>query len=423
MTGAAVRTSVSSSFAVTDAAAAGPRPERGAIAAVGPGRPCGWLGAPAVGGLGLPDADPAPDQLYAPRGVWLDDERVIVADTGNHRLLIWQRRDGALPAPHAPADVVLGQPDMTTEGAQAGGRGPVNGMRLPTGVLVVDGRLVVADAWNHRLLVWHEVPTVSDTPPDVVLGQPDAESTRENRGGDCGPHGFYWPFGLAMIDGRFWVADTGNRRVLIWNELPLDPNVGPDVVLGQPDARSREENRGGINASSFRWPHDVAAAGGVVWVADAGNHRLLGWTGPIEGDRPADLVLGQEDFTSGAEFPYVPQTAWQFRFPYAVSVDPHPGGDGSGPGSPAMVVADTSNNRILTWTEAPTTSTAPADGVLGQFDMAAAGENRWDAVGDDTFCWPYGTALHRGVLAVADSGNNRVTLWDLRSGGVDPASP
>jgi len=27
--------------------------------------------------------------MYAPRGVWTDGERVVVADTGNHRVLIW----------------------------------------------------------------------------------------------------------------------------------------------------------------------------------------------------------------------------------------------------------------------------------------------------------------------------------------------
>ena len=118
-----------------------------------------WLGAPAQGGLALPAAMPTADQLYAPRGVWLDEQRLIVADTGNHRVLIWH--DIASAVSHAPADVVLGQPDFSSEGAQASGRGPRHGMRLPTGVLVHEGRLVVADAWNHRLLVWDSIPQSS----------------------------------------------------------------------------------------------------------------------------------------------------------------------------------------------------------------------------------------------------------------------
>ncbi|MCB0227421.1 MAG: hypothetical protein KDI02_27245, partial [Anaerolineae bacterium] len=48
-----------------------------------------WLGAYSPGALILPDASPTPAQMYAPRGVFMDDERLVVADTGNHRLLIW----------------------------------------------------------------------------------------------------------------------------------------------------------------------------------------------------------------------------------------------------------------------------------------------------------------------------------------------
>jgi hypothetical protein len=113
-------------------------------------------------------------------------------------------------------------------------------------------------------------------------------------------------------------------------------------------------------------------------------------------------VLGQEGFTTGTEWPYSPQTATAFRFPYAIDMD----GD-------TMAVADTANNRILLWDTIPSDSTVPADRVLGQPDFASNGENRWDLVTDDTFCWPYGIRLHNNRLAVADSGNNRVTIWNL----------
>lgn len=368
----------------------------------GGARPIGWLGAPATGGLALPDADPTPSQLYAPRGVWIDDRCTIVADTGNHRVLVWHDPD---PGRHADADVVLGQPDFTTEGAQADGRGPERGMRLPTGVIVHDGRLVVADAWNHRLLVWDEVPSTSDVAPDRVIGQADERSVDENRGAGCGPLGFYWPFGLAVVGGQFWVADTGNRRVLGWDDVP-EPDEPPAVVLGQDDATSRDENRGEVGPKSFRWPHDVAGTDDTFLVADAGNHRLLGWTPPPPGDVEARFVQGQPDFVEHGEFPYQSQSPTSLRFPYAIDV-------AQCDGRPTTVVADTANNRVLVWRGVPTTSNVPADAVLGQPDFGTNGENRWDAVGDDTFCWPYGLSLHDGRVAVADSGNNRVTIWQL----------
>ena len=362
---------------------------------------------------------PMAHQVYAPRGVWLDDDCLIVCDTGNHRVMIWHGLDGGLPGSHTDADVVLGQPDFHTEGAQANGRGPENGMRLPTGVLVHEGRLVIADAWNHRILIWNVVPTESDTAPDVILGQASPSDVDENRGGDCGPLSFYWPFGIAMIDGRLWVADTGNRRVLAWDGIP-ETHTEPVLVLGQASAHERDENRGQIGPDSFRWPHDMA---GLVregkdttfFIADAGNHRLLGWTPPPDRDRGASFLLGQPDFETGSEFPYGPQAADGMRFPYALDALSPTADDTRS----IMAMADTANNRVLVWDDVPTDSHVPADRVLGQSDFAGGGENRWDLVGDDTFCWPYGLCLHRPAngssvrLAVSDSGNNRVMIWTL----------
>lgn len=375
-----------------------------------------WLGAPAPGGLALPPASPSMAWMYSPRGVFLGSEHLVVADSGNHRVLIWH----SVPeSDEQPADVVLGQPDGETEGPAAGGRGPDRGMHLPTGVLVHDGRLVVADAWHHRILVWNTVPTVGDVPPDLVLGQPDATSVAENRGGDCSASGFYWPFGIAVVGSAFWVADTGNRRVLGWRNGIPDSDQPADFVLGQPDAGSHAENRGGeVGPDSFRWPHDIAGRGDLLLVADAGDHRVLGWRPQPDADRAADIVLGQPDFTSSEEWPYGPHSNDRFRFPYAVCLDD------SGEGE-RLAVADTANNRILLWDGVPGRNGAAgdsddgppwrgADVVLAQPDFGSNGENRWTSVQRDTLCWPYGLSLRGDRLAVADSGNNRVMLWRRR---------
>lgn len=376
----------------------------GEPAAAGPGglsggwAPQTWLGAPAPGGLALPPAHPTMSWLYSPRGVFLDDRYLIAADSGNHRLLIWH---GPPEADEQPADVVLGQPDGVSEGPAAGGRGPERGMHLPTGVLVHDGRLIVADAWHHRVLVWDEVPRRTGRAPDLVLGQPDASSVEPNRGSGCSATSMYWPFGVGVVDGWFYVADTGNRRVLGWSGgVPSDPDVPADLVLGQPGPQHREENRGGpVGPAGFRWPHDIAGAAGVLLVADAGDHRVLGWRPRPRADRPACLVLGQPDFQSALESQYGPHSGDRFRFPYAVTLDE--GG---------LVVADTANNRILLWDDLPADG-RPADAVLGQPSFDAVGENRWTGVGRDTLCWPYGLSRSGDRLAVADSGNNRIVIW------------
>ncbi|MEQ6902912.1 NHL repeat-containing protein [Nocardioides sp. YIM 152588] len=366
-------------------------------------RPRCVLGAESPGGLALPPAHPSATTMYAPRAVWTDGTRVVAADSGNHRVLVWHtlpERDGN------PADVVLGQPDDRTEGPAAGGRGVAGGMHLPTGVLVHDGRLVVADAWHHRLLVWDALPEATDTPPDHVVGQPSAADAEPNAGGDPSAATLYWPFGVAVVDGRCYVADTGNRRVLVWRDGLPEPGRPADVVLGQPSAAAREENRGeGVGPASFRWPHAFAPDGtGGIWVADAGNHRLLRWRDHPESDRPADVVLGQPDPVTGEEFPYVPQEG-RLRFPYGLAAT----ADG-------IAVADTANNRVLLHGH-DAAGHDPPTGVLAQPTYAANGENRWERVAVDTLCWPYGlhwSAREQGgeLLAIADSGNNRVVLWE-----------
>ena len=365
------------------------------------------LGAAAPGGLALPSGTPTRSQLYAPRGVFLNESVLAVADSGNHRILLWH---GLPDEDGTPADTVLGQPTAEGEGANAAGRGPENGLHLPTGLAVLDGGLFVADAWNHRVLVWNRVPKRSDAPPDWTLGQDDLSSCEPNRGGAASASTLYWPYGLGWVDGWFYVADTGNRRVLAWRGLP-ESNRPADAVLGQPDFFATDENRGGPpSARSFRWPHAVAGAGGYTYVADAGDHRVLGWRGEPwgepwgEADRDADFALGQADLASAGELPYAPQSASTLRFPYALASD-----------GTVLAVADTANNRVLLWDRAPAGNGSPADRVIGQANFAGNGENRWQAVRQDTLCWPYGLCLFAGRLAVADSGNNRVMIWNLGS--------
>ena len=74
-----------------------------------------------------------------------------------------------------------------------------------------------------------------------------------------------------------------------------------------------------------------------------------------------------------------------------------------------LIVADTANSRLLGWSAA----VAAAERLTGQADFAAKGDNAWGLAGRDTLCWPYGLSISGRSVAVADSGNNRVLLWDL----------
>lgn len=355
------------------------------------------------GGLAEP-VRPGADTLFGPRGASLASPHgpLLVADTGHHRLLIWRERP---EADGAPADLVIGQPDFASEGRNAKREpGPAT-VNVPTGIAAGSGVLAVADAWNHRVLVWHGYPQRNNQPADIVLGQRDFAGNLANRGLDA-PRAdtLNWCYGVTIADGRLMVADTGNRRVLIWNRIPEMNGAAADLVLGQRDFACRDENGGmGTGAVGMRWPHAVATSGEALMVADAGNNRIMVWGGaPAANGAPCDFVLGQAGF-AGQEHnraAYYPDAA-ALNMPYGVAAQ----GD-------RLIVADAANSRLLGYPLARLGMGAAATHLAGQRDFADKGDNRWGLASRDSLCWPYGVSACGGTVVVSDSGNNRISLWE-----------
>ena len=373
------------------------------------------LGAPLLDPAGpsailgwIPDAlaapiEPSSSALFGPRGLCLHpDGSLWVADTGHHRLLGWN----AVPRQdNAPTDILIGQPDFGREGRNAKGQSGPATLNVPTGLCAWGAGLAVADAWNHRVLIWCERPTAANQPADFVLGQSDFSGVLANRGEDQPTAAtLHWPYGIAEIDGRLVVADTGNRRVLVW-DAPHESGQMADLVLGQKDFVTRDENAGGdVGALGMRWPHALALWQGRLAVADAGNNRIMLWDGvPESNGEPCDAALGQTDFAACDHnmAAYYPSAA-ALNMPYALAVS-----------GELLIVADTANSRLLGWTDAATGSAA--ERLAGQPDFASKGDNAWGLAGRDTLCWPYGLSISGRTLAIADSGHNRVMLWDLAS--------
>lgn len=350
---------------------------------------------------------PSRTSLFGPRGVCLagPDRPFWVADTGHHRLLGWRRPPSA---DGTPADWLIGQPAFGREGRN--GQGPANAasLNVPTGIARCGRGLAVADAWNHRVLIWQDLPQASHQPADLVLGQAGFGEVLANRGqAEAGADTLNWCYGVHAEGDRIYVADTGNRRVLIWDRLPVVNGQSADAVLGQAGFASHDENGGAAPAAgSLRWPHQIALIGGWLAVADAGNNRLLLWRSPRPAsNQPADLILGQADAaaTEHNRSRYWPDAA-ALNMPYGVAAA---GG--------RLIVADTANSRLLGWRVEELATGAAASLLTGQPDFAAKGDNRWQAVARDSLCWPYAVAVADGLVAIADSGNNRILLWRLAS--------
>lgn len=354
---------------------------------------------------GLPDpVAPRPHTMFGPRGVaMVEGGPLFVCDTGHHRLMIWDEHP---TRDNAPADHVIGQPDALSEGRN--GQGPVGPatLNMPTGISTDGSILAVADAWNHRILIWTSLPTQSNQSADIVLGQADFTGGLANRGGrKARADTMNWCYGVTIADGRLYVADTGNRRVLVWNSIP-DCNGQPaDLVLGQPEMSTRDDNIAGVdNRAGMRWPHTVAIDNGHILVADAGNNRIMVWTAMPNADgAPCSFVLGQAGF-DGVDHNragYRPGSS-ALNMPYGLLV--HDG---------RLLCADTANSRLVSYPLDLLEMDAAATRLAGQNGFSNKGDNRWRIAARDSMCWPFGLAAAGETLAIADTGNNRVLLWDV----------
>jgi sugar lactone lactonase YvrE len=343
---------------------------------------------------------PSAATLFGPRGACVTNDGALwVADTGHHRLLGWDTmpmRDGAA------ADRLIGQPEFSAEGRNAHREVDALTLNVPTGLCACGDGLALADAWNHRVLIWRRAPRASHVAPDLVLGQADCTGAAINRGTDTpDADTLYWPYGVHWDGTHLWIADTGNRRVLCWHGMPERNGQPADLVLGQPDFRHRDENAGEIDAASLRWPHALAFWRGRLCVADAGNNRVLIWAKlPSRNHAPADRMLGQRDAVSvdhnrGEYWP----TARSFNMPYGLAVHRE-----------RLLVADTANSRVLRFDVADADVAAA---VAGQAGFADKGDNRWQVVRRDSLCWPYALTVSGDTCLIADSGNNRVLLWEV----------
>lgn len=348
---------------------------------------------------------PSANSCFGPRGVLLhDNQSVWVCDTGHHRLLGWS----SLPCEDGVgADILIGQKDFTQEGRN--GRDNINGasLNVPTGICQVGDGLAVADAWNHRVLIWLKIPRETNTPADIVLGQKDFVSGEANRG-DQRPSAqtLHWPYGVAFIDNKLLVADTGNRRVLCWIGIPSENGQPCDLVLGQTESCCRDENAGHeTDAMSMRWPHSMVMWREHLSVCDAGNNRIMIWKEfPAESGQPCDFVLGQKtsqnvDHNQALYYP----RAYTLNMPYGATVS----GDW-------LLVADTANSRIIGYHSSNISDGASATALFGQPRFIDKGDNRWQSAAPDSLCWPYAVHANGDIVSIADSGNNRVSIWKCK---------
>jgi hypothetical protein len=288
------------------------------------------------------------------------------------------------------ARYVIGQANFVENLANRGGVAAANTLNNPIGIVVKNGKLYVADAGNNRVLVYNTLPTSNGVAANEVIGQPNFSSTASGTSATT-------MAGIQQIavDGNYLaVAEWSNARISFW---PLTNPTSASFVWGQPNATSNTVNNGGIGPTTMGAPAGIAYASGKFFVGDATNSRVMIFdSSSISTGQAAVNVLGQMDFTGSA----TGGGMTGFGGPYSVSTD-----------GAKLAVMDNNQDRILIYNSIPMANGAAADVAWGGYGVTSTGLNN-----------PVGVFIGDQRLFIADRSSDRVLVFNtIPTSAAQPA--
>ncbi|HXK36161.1 MAG TPA: NHL repeat-containing protein [Candidatus Paceibacterota bacterium] len=366
--------------------------------------------------IGQPDFDTAEGGLVdiqttnLPLGVAFlasdSQDLLFVADSGNHRILVFDVTPGTL-VNQPNAIRVLGHSDFDT---QTNGTSSTE-MWVPAGLSIDESgpRLFIAERDNNRVTVF-DISSIDNGEAAVgVLGQEDLDSN----GAQVASDGFEWPYGIAYdgTSSRLFVADSSNRRILEFDVATVingEEAVGGLGHLDESDSMvfttSSTTNPQGMNTNNGSTGVALDDTNHRLFVSDSLNARVLVFELDVDNtpvDHTADFVLGQPDFfTIDAG---VTQT--KLTLPLGLAYDPT---------NDRLFVADSASHRVMVFDTAAITNGEGAINVVGQLDFSSS-DFSVDQIHLNN---PSGVAYDPTTdrLFVADTDHNRVMVFD-----ADPA--
>lgn len=343
--------------------------------------------------------NPAANTLNRPSSIYYDGTRLFIAGRYNNRVLIY---DMIPVVNNASADVVIGQVDFTESTSNQGEKLSATSQKYPTASFTDGQYLAISEKGNHRVLIYNTIPTTNNAAADVVIGQADFENNTANQGSGADGGTMNWPSSVHIYEGKLFVSDSANHRVLVYNSMPTENGAEADVVIGQADFTGRSKNQGGDPAANtLYWPASVHVKDGRLFVADVNNRVLIYNTIPTTNNASADIVIGQDDFTGGDVNRGGDPAANTLNWPCAFAFH----GD-------KFIVSGQDNSRVLIFNTIPTSSSASADVVIGQQDFTGGSSNQGGDVGANTLSYPSSVYVVDGRLFIMDRSNNRVLVYN-----------
>ncbi|MBM3123966.1 MAG: hypothetical protein FJZ87_02710 [Chloroflexi bacterium] len=299
-----------------------------------------------------------------PTSIVTDGTHLALADRNNNRVLIWNE----LPTANEEPDLVLGQPDFISNNPGTG----ADQMNWPVAMAVGGGKLLVADAYNNRILVWNSFPTQNGQPADLILSGSDFQMVE-------------WPWGVWTDGTRLAVVNTPKGEVLIWNTFPTSSDQPADFKLTAAEQMGTPRSITSNGEYFIVGDHNASTGGAAFGVKNA----TFVWTTFPTSDTPADFMLEewlQGEITDDGKMLMVSSTGRSMSVwnSLPTAADPNPdftvGGMNSfdfnaGDGSDIAIangrayVALSNGNRIVVYNSLPTSPEQLPNFAIGSPDI------------------------------------------------------
>jgi DNA-binding beta-propeller fold protein YncE len=247
-------------------------------------------------------------RFYRPQGLALDQDDLYVADTENHKLRVvdfqaravhtlagtgkqgaWSGKGGdattldlnspwdlalrkgilivAMAGPHQlwVIDLLHDQAYAYAGTGEEGRRdGAINEATFaqPSGLAMAGDTLYVADAEGNAIRATHLPPANMVT--TIAGGDLFEFGDRDGSGDEVR---LQHPLGVAVHDGRVYIADTYNHKIKVMD--PKTRKVSTFAGSGKPGLAD-----GAATAAQFHEPGGLSIAAGRIYVADTNNHAI-----------------------------------------------------------------------------------------------------------------------------------------------------
>ena len=371
---------------------------------------------------------------------------LVVADTGNNRILVWRTfpTESGQPADfEIDVDSIVGYPGS-----------------WPWGVWTNGDKLAVASTVGGKLLFWDSFPSASSDGPDYIVSHPSVGTPRgitsngeffmtgdENGVNDCaGAHGtksthiwFEWPqpqkapdscadnwLGGTIAEGKLITAAGGGESLYWWDSLPVNAAEALTPTLAGPGRGHRWLGGDGV---------DAAYAGGKLFIAEYNGNRISVF------DEIPDGPNAEPDWALGAADPET-----NTLFDNWIIQNPVPASNGQ-----RLFVSSDFDRSLSVWNNIPGESGAVPDLYYRTFDEAPWDISVWgdtvflagkhgvygwesfdgsgalpeieliESIGSVSLEDLMGVAYNGELFALADNRQDKVWIWEgLPSSGKDP---